>query len=113
MSDEHNGGTLAGMFTMPRYAPAWFSAFLFGLCLLFIGELPANAKAYMVPSLLVYSLGTVILGTLHRLLGLHYVSRQDPNNEKPIPSGWKIFLLIAHVAWFLAFILYNVLRQVL
>jgi len=113
MSNEYSGGTFAGMFRMPRYAPTWFSAFLFLLCLLFIGELPTNAKAYMVPSLLVYSLGTVILGSLHRLLGLHYVSPQDPNNEKPIPCGWKIFLLIAHVAWFAAFILYNLHRQVL
>ena len=113
MSNEFSGGTFAGMLKMPRYVPAWFSAFLFGLCLLFIGELPANAKAYMVPSLLVYSLGTVIFGTLHRLLGLHYVSSQDPNNEKPIPLGWKITLLLAHVAWFAAFIWYNVHRKVL
>lgn len=99
-------GIFQGMFGMPRYAPAWFSAFLFALLLLFLNELPVNMKTYTVPSLLVYSLGAAILGTLHRLLGLHYVPQSGGNNEKPIPIEWKIALLVLHVTWFGAFVAY-------
>ena len=59
-------------FKMPRYAPAWFSAFLFGLLVLFIEQLPETMRTFMVPSVLVYSMGCAILGTLHRMVGVHY-----------------------------------------
>jgi hypothetical protein len=103
---------LQAMFSMPRYALAWFSAFLFGVSLLFLNELPLSMKTYMIPSLLVYSLGAAGLGTLHRMLGLHYVPRSGGNNEKPIPVSWKITMLLLHLAWFGAFVAYNVLRGV-
>lgn len=106
-------GIFQAMFGMPRYAPAWFSAFLFGILLLFLNELPPNMKKYMIPSLVIYSLGATILGTFHRLLGLHYVSERGGNNEKPIPIQWKATLFVAHIIWFGALVVYNCYRQVL
>ncbi len=104
---------LVAMVAMPRFAPSWFSAFILGISLLFINDLPINMKKYMIPSLLVYSLGSIFLGTLHRMLSLNYAKNDFINNEQPIPSNWKITILILHTAWFSCFIFYNFHRGAL
>lgn len=103
---EDTKGFLDALFRMPRYAPAWFAAFLLGLALLFIDKLPANVQTYMLPSLLVYALGAALLGTLYRVVALHFL-RPAPNNEVTIPLLWRIVLWLANFAWFGAFIVYN------
>lgn len=113
MSNGGSDGIINAMFGMPRYGPAWFSIFMFGMTLLFVQQLPVNMSTYMIPSLVVYSLGTALLGTLHRLLGIHYSSDPNKHDEKDIPRHWKINILLAHSSWFVSFIIYNIYRDVL
>jgi hypothetical protein len=111
MNGNGGNGVITAMFGMPRFAPAWFSAFLLGLMLLFVQQLPQNIRDYTIPSLLLYSLGAAILGSLHRLLAVNYAPEDGSNNEKPIPGGWKVVLLIVHTFWFAALVGYNMYRH--
>lgn len=113
MSSGGGEGFINAIFGMPRFAPAWFSAFLLGLGLLFVQELPEPVRRYLLPALLVYSLGAALIGALHRLLGLHYVPAEGGNNEKPIPWQWKLVVLLLHAAWFAVFLGYISWRGVL
>ncbi len=110
MGNATVSGGLEKVLWMPRFGPALFGAFLLGLMLLFINELPQNCRTYMVPSLAMYALGAAFLGTIHRLLGFHYVSDKYPNNEKPIPVIWRIVVYLIHLLWFGALVAYNFWR---
>jgi len=98
---------------MPRYRPAIFAAFLFFLSLLFIRDLSSSTREYLIPSILLYALGASLLVTFHRLLGLHYIEPEKPNNEMTIPPIWKIVIWLLHGAWFVAFVSYNFTRGAL
>jgi len=99
-------------YRMPRFAPAIFSAFLCGLLLLFYRELEQGLRSFLVPSLVVYALGSTLIGTLHRHLGITYKEFGDPNTEKHIPKGWKIAIFTLHLILFCLWILYNSYRCV-
>jgi hypothetical protein len=113
MSNGSQNGIWKALFGMPRFAPAWFAAFLGGLLLLFINELPPKCATYMVPSLVVYSLGAAILGTIHRLLGITYASNAARNNESPIPLRWRIVIFALHSICFIGLVVYNAWRGAL
>jgi len=126
MNDSGNPNTLSGMLMMPRFGPAWFSAFLLGLSLLFIDKLPSLVQEFMIPSLLVYSLGAGFLGSFHRMLAIdhmEYTIKKDDsgkeypvaekNDEQTIPLIWKVSLLIVHILWLGLFVGYNFCRVVL
>ena len=108
-----NDNVLASLIKMPRFGPALFATFIAGILLLFLKELSENIKLYLIPSLIVYALGAAFLGSFHRMLGFHYVTKEDPNNENPIPTCWKIVILVFHILWFALFVYYNFYRQVL
>jgi len=105
-----SNGIFDKFINMPRYGPAIFAAFLFFLSLLFIRDLSNGAREYLIPSILLYALGASLLGTFHRLLGLHYVEPEKPNNEMTIPVIWKIAIWLLHGAWFAALVSYNFSR---
>jgi hypothetical protein len=113
MTDPEPDSIIDSLFRMPRFGPALFSAFLVGLLLLFLDKMSWRVKVFLVPSIVIYSMGTAFLGFLHRHLGLHYVGRDDRNNEKPIPVIWKVVLFAAHLGWLVALIFYNFSRGVL
>lgn len=100
-------------FRMPRFAPAIFAAFLFGLSLLFLKELSQNIQLFFIPSLIIYAQGAALIGALHRFLGLNYEKLSNQNNEKTIPLIWKIVIYLIHIVWFLLLIYYNCKRKVL
>jgi hypothetical protein len=113
MADDAQRGVFPQIFRMPRFAPAWFAAFLCGLLLLFARDLPENVRSFFLPSLVVYAQGAALLGALHRMLGIHYQRTDIPDNEKPIPTGWKFAILFSHLIWFGALIGYNFFACVL
>ena len=108
-----NDNILTSLISMPRFGPALFATFIAGILLLFLKDLGENIKLFLIPSLIVYSLGASFLGSFHRMLGFHYVTKEDRNNENPIPTCWKIAILSVHIIWFASFVLYNFYRQVL
>lgn len=112
MSSDKNK-VLDSLTRMPRFGPALFAVLILGIVLLFLKELDENIKSFMIPSLVVYALGSSFLSSFHRMLGYHYKIAEDPNNEKPIPLGWKIVLLVMHILWFASFVFYNFYRNVL
>ena len=113
MAETKQKGVLDTLFRMPRFGPALFATLLAGIMMLFLNELDQNIKAFLVPSLVVYALGAALLGSIHRLLGSHYVKAGDVNNEKSIPVAWKVILVLVHLAWFAALVVYNSARGVL
>lgn len=126
MNESTNRNSIIiNFYRMPRFAPAIFSAFLCGLLLLFIRELGQNLKSFLIPSLVVYALGSALIGAIHRLLALSYQEAEEKiieenkiivksvNNEKTIPTIWKVIILIVHLIWFCALVLYLVFRCVL
>ncbi len=113
MDDTQKTGVLDSLFRMPRFGPALFATLLAGIMMLFLNELEQNIRLFMIPSIVIYALGAAFLGSIHRLLGAHYVKKEDINNEKPIPCGWKIALLVTHFLWLVALVTYNCWRNVL
>jgi hypothetical protein len=115
MSKTHGDSWLDRLLAMPRFGPALVAAFLAGLMMLFLDELCLETRKFLVPSLVVYALGAALLGSTHRLVGIHYrdEEKHGKNTEKAIPRGWKRALLGFHVGWFALLILYNFLRGAL
>jgi hypothetical protein len=113
MTNGSQDGLFRAVFGMPSYAPAWFAVLLVGLLLLLTRELPESIRIYMIPSLVVYGIGAAILGTIHRLISLHYQSPEYNNNERPIPVKVRLVILGFHLLWFAALITYNFWRKVL
>jgi len=108
------------IFKAPRFAPAVVGALLAGLLLLFLKELSEPVQMYLIPALVIYSLGAALIGTLHRMLAAHYTYvsfQQDQknlvNNEGPIPVPWKLSLLMLHLMWFAALATYLAWRNVI
>ncbi len=113
MDNNTNTGFFNAVARMPRYAPALVAAFLAGLLLLFIKELPENCRSYLVPSLVIYALGATILATIHRLVALSYQEKNPTQNESGIPVTWRVGFCIVHVVWCACLIIYLFWRGVL
>lgn len=72
-----------------RLIPAFVSAVLAGLLILSSGGLPAEVRSVLLRSLIVYSIGAALIGTLHRTLGFRYQTPDTKNcNDQTIPKGW-------------------------
>lgn len=63
---------LGYLFPYPRFIPTIFAIFIGSILLLFIQNIGHNIKTFFIPSIFVYAMATALLGTLHRLLGMHY-----------------------------------------
>lgn len=109
----NNKGIFNKFYSMPRFAPTLIALFVFSILLLFNNELPKNQRLFLIPSLIVYIQGTVIIGMINRLLGSHYVTKNSDNNEKAIPIYWRLLLWGIQTFWFIAFIYYLFLRKIL
>jgi hypothetical protein len=123
MSDETFMKLLGKTCDSVRLVPALVSAFLVGLLLLFYRELSENVKLFLIPSLVVYSMGAALIGTFHRILGFYWETKkfnerkktdkeakQNISNEFDIPLGWRFGVGGIHLILLAAFILYNFCR---
>lgn len=113
MSEGTQNLTLTSIFRMPRFAPAFFAAFLAGLLLLFLKELHPNIRSFLFPSLVIYAQGAALISTLHRLLAIQFYKGETKDNEKPIPTLWKVVIYGLHILWFSALVVYNACKQVI
>ena len=133
--EKSSEGILGKFYNMPRFGPAIFSAFLFLLLLLFQGKLRPEVQQFLLPALLLYSVGSAVISYVHRLMGLNYepeimheeiktetnedgnkVTRlviKRANNEKPIPKGWKAAFYLSQIIWFGAFVYYMFSKVIL
>lgn len=82
------------------------AALLTAIVLLFIKDLPSRISDYLIPSLIIYSIGTGIIGDAQ---GVQFRRNFGP-------SKWKepkfIFTAI-HLAWFAAFVFYLYHRNII
>jgi len=82
-----NKKILGYLFPYPRFIPTIFAIFIGSILLLFIQNIGHNIKTFLIPSIFVYAMATALLGTLHRLLGMHYfrpkiIVKIDDNGPK-------------------------------
>lgn len=91
-----------------RLIPALVSS-VFAVLLILSGKgLPAEMKSILLPSLVVYSIGATLIGTLHRTLGFKCQTKETENcNDKTIPNKWMITIWVLHLILFGFFIFYN------
>lgn len=91
-----------------RLMPALVSSVLAGLLICFSGGLPCKMKLILLPSLVVYSVGVTLIGTLHRTLGYIFQANYTKDcNDKTIPDKWMVATWVLHSILFVAFIIYN------
>ena len=107
-----------------RYFPTLVGVFVLGLLLLFFKELSDPIKLYLIPSLLIYVLGTSFLGYWQSMLswreGLKHRAEKEAlrqKDEKTVevyigtrPATFRNIILL-HVLWLLTFIVYNFYRH--
>jgi hypothetical protein len=103
-----------------RYFPTLVGMFVLGLLLLFLKDLNDPIKQYLVPSLVIYVLGTSFLGYWQSMLAwreeLKHEGAKEGTLEGPfIGTRPKTFtaIKILHVLWLLMLIAYNVYRRCL
>jgi hypothetical protein len=99
-----------------RYFPTLVGIFVLGLLLLFLKDLSDPIKQYLVPSLVIYVLGTSFLGYWQSMLAWREeLKHKDAKESTFIGTRPKTFMAIniLHVLWLLMFLAYNVYRRCL
>ncbi len=92
-----------------RYFPSLLGFFSALILLLFVDKIPTNLSQWLLPSLIVYSIGAGIFSFIHVMLWVR--SRDEVKIQKGLPhkipelAFW--ILMGLHVLWFVAFIFYG------
>ena len=101
----------------PRYMLTVASGILFLMLLLFLKDLPESIRTYTLPSLLIYTLFTALIGFLHNYF--YYVNvyarfKEKGQHKRYQLEWWEIWIIISlHILSFGFFIWYNIYRGVL
>ena len=106
MSDTD--GIFRAIPNMPGFYPTLVGTLVLALLLLFFEDLTGALSEYLVPSLVVYVLGSVLIGCVHLRL---YNTR--PEGFERISNRAYACILIVHVVWLGALIAYNFWKGVL
>lgn len=91
-----------------RYGITMVSGFVLGLLLLFLKELKGCCPfvlTYVIPALVVYTIGTAVIGHIQILLTASTNTKRQASGL-PARGIWErglCVVLIAHVIWFLLF----------
>jgi hypothetical protein len=99
-----------------RYFPTLVGIFVLGLLLLFLKELSDPMRQYLLPSLVIYVLGTSFLGYWQSMLAWREeLKNKDAEEGAFIGTRPRTFaaIVILHVLWLFMLIAYNVYRQCL
>ena len=88
----------------------WFSVtiisiLVFGILMLFFKELSNSFRDYLIPSFIIYILGTAIIGQIQ---GSNFRNNFGKQDNEPV-----YIYTILHIIWFIAFIVYLYLRNVI
>jgi len=99
---------LKGIPTIPGFIPTLIGTVILGLLLLFYRDFNEELRRYLVPSLVVYVLGTGLIAWVHYMLW----RRTD---LQPKRLAWPTFvrIVVVHIMWFVCFVWYNLYRGTL
>lgn len=89
-----------------RYGLTVLSVFVLGLLLLFVPELPPFARQFVLPGLVVYTIGSALISHVQILLTVSANTKAQAENQTPrgISEGYLTAIIVAHVLWFLLFL---------
>ena len=81
------------------------TAFVLGLLLLFFNDLTLFCRQTIVPALVIYTIGTALLGHIQILVtcSTNAKARADENAPRGINENHLRWIIALHVLWFLAF----------
>ncbi|MCF7809328.1 MAG: hypothetical protein K9N22_09610 [Candidatus Marinimicrobia bacterium] len=91
--------------------PNWYSItiinlLVLGILMLFMKELPASWKSYLLPALMIHTLGTGLIGYCQGAMFRSKGMKDDYKDPVPI-------FIIAYAVWFILLIAYFVFRGIL
>jgi hypothetical protein len=98
-----------------RYLPSVLGFFATLVLLLFVDKIPEALAQWLLPSLIVYSIGAGILSFIQAMLGVR--NRVNERAEVglpdriPAPAFW--ILMVAHIIWFFLFIYYGTCKGII
>jgi len=97
------------------FIPLLGSALVLGLVLLFFRDIDPSMRIILVPALVVYIIGTSVIGYLYTELDIINCVRARNNNEPAGPQPWYICWIfrIAYAVWFAFLVLYLFCKGVL
>lgn len=97
-----------------QYGITLVSAFILGLLLLFFKELTNFFQDILIPSLVVYTIGSGLIACIQILLTVSANTKAMAKKETPsgIKEGNLTIIIITHIVWFALFILYNVIQVI-
>jgi hypothetical protein len=92
-----------------RYFPTLVGAFLLGLLLLFFKELSDPIKQYLVPSFIIYVIGTAFIAYLQSMLALRKQLEDERDGKVFTGNSKPVFgaMVGLHVLWLAGWIWYN------
>jgi hypothetical protein len=93
-----------------RYFPSLVGVFVLGLLLLFLKELSDSTKQYLVPSLVIYVLGTSFLGYWQSMLAWREELKKESTYIGTRPKTFAT-IVVLHVFWLCLLIAYNFYRR--
>lgn len=107
MSDSDNNiGVIEFVRRNDRYFLSLLAAFVLSLLLLFFKELTPWMQRYLIPSYVVYLLGTALIAQIQQMVGMREQLRCAAANRSFLGTHRYFFagIIAAHVLWFAAWI---------
>lgn len=112
MVSDPDAGALRYISSDTRFFPTLVGVFLLGVLLLFYGTLNPKMQEVLIPSLVVYTMGSALIAYVQTVLfvrvNLPY-EHKGPERQ-PIPLNAFIFIIVLHFVWFVIFLSYNLVR---
>jgi len=95
-----------------RYLPSVLGFFGALILLLFVDKIPTQLSQWLLPALIVYSIGAGILSYIQAMIGVRSRSPEHISSGLPdrIPDRSFCILMTSHVIWFITFIIYGTCR---
>ncbi|MDQ7049945.1 MAG: hypothetical protein Q9M92_10565 [Enterobacterales bacterium] len=87
-----------------RYGITVLSSFILGLLLLFLPELGQFTKQIVVPALVVYTIGSALIGHIQILLTVSANTKAKAGEERGIREGHLNWIIWSHISWLLMYI---------
>jgi hypothetical protein len=97
-----------------RYHLTVLSGFVLGFLLLFIKELPTYVRDFILPALVVYTIGTALIGYIQILLTASANTKAQADDQKPrgIKESHLKAVIWTQVVWFLVFVGFLIWRAI-
>ncbi|MCY2950886.1 MAG: hypothetical protein NTU53_02790 [Planctomycetota bacterium] len=106
---------LAGVLKDFRFWPVIVAYLVLSILLLLFKDLAEDIRRYAVPALVVYTLGASLISWVHATLTFRALRRHGGDDKAFKGVSWWVLTLIVlwHIAWFAAVVLYLCYKKVL